>query len=134
MLVGCHLLSFREGSRYRCGTTINDIPLNVPPSIIRKNQRLAGGLNFNYDQFMVIGMVVNMLFMTTTMNMASLVEDRNKNFTQEMMIAPISRYSIVIGKIFGSSFGAIVGMVGTLIVGLFIELNSEMRVRNYDSC
>jgi ABC-2 type transport system permease protein len=50
------------------------------------------------------------------------VEDRNKNFTQEMMIAPISRYSIVIGKIFGSSFGAIAGMVGTLIVGLFMGI------------
>lgn len=38
------------------------------------------------------------------------------------MIAPVSRYSIVIGKIFGSSFGAIVSMLGTLIVGLVMGI------------
>ena len=80
-------------------------------------QNMAGGLNFEYGPFMMVGMLVNMLFMTTTMGMSSLVEDRMTDFTQEMMISPISRYSIVVGKIFGSSFGAIIGMIGTLIVG-----------------
>lgn len=83
-------------------------------------QNMAGGLGFDYGQFMLVGMLVNMLFMTTTTGVASLVEDRTTDFTQEMMISPISRYSIVIGKIFGSSFGAIIGMAGTLIVGLFM--------------
>jgi len=83
-------------------------------------QNMAGGLGFNFGQFMLVGMIVNMLFMTTTMGVTSLVEDRTTDFTQEMMISPISRYSIVIGKIFGSSFGAIVGMAGTLVVGLFM--------------
>ncbi len=80
-------------------------------------QNMAGGLGFNYGQFMVVGMVVNMLFMTTTMNITSLVDDHTTDFTQEMMISPVSRYSIIIGKIFGSSFGAVIGMIGTLIVG-----------------
>ena len=83
-------------------------------------QNMAGGLGFNFGQFMLVGMIVNMLFMTTTMGVTSLVEDRTTDFTQEMMISPISRYSIVIGKIFGSSFGAIIGMAGTLVVGLFM--------------
>jgi ABC-2 type transport system permease protein len=81
-------------------------------------QNMAGGLNFNYGQFILVGMLVNMLFMNTVMGLTSLVEDRETDFTQEMMISPISRYSIVIGKIFGSSFAAIVSMVGTMIVGL----------------
>ncbi len=82
------------------------------------SQNMAGGLGFNYNQFMLVGMIVNMLFMTTTMGVSSLVEDRTTDFTQEMMISPISRYSIIIGKILGSSFGAIIGMFGTIIVGL----------------
>lgn len=82
------------------------------------SQNMAGGLGFNYNQFLMVGMMVNMLFMTTTMGMTSLVEDHTTDFTQEMMISPVSRYSIVIGKILGSSFGAIVGMFGTVIVGL----------------
>lgn len=84
------------------------------------SQNMAGGLGFNYGQFILVGMLVNMLFMTTTMGMSSLVEDHFTDFTQEMMVSPVSRYSIVIGKILGSSFGAIIGMFGTIIVGLFM--------------
>lgn len=82
------------------------------------SQNMAGGLGFDYQQFMLVGMLVNMLFMTTTMGMSSLVEDHTTDFTQEMMISPVSRYGIIVGKILGSSFGAIVGMFGTIIVGL----------------
>ena len=90
-------------------------------------QNMAGGLNFEYGPFMMVGMLVNMLFMTTIMGMTSLVEDRMTDFTQEMMISPISRYSIVIGKNFGSSFGAIIGMIGTLIVGLIMGITLEVH-------
>jgi len=85
-------------------------------------QNMAGGLGFDYGGYMLVGMLVNMLFMTTASGIASLVEDHVTDFTQEMMIAPISRYSIVIGKILGSSFGAVVSMVGTLIVGIFMGI------------
>ncbi|MDL2317753.1 ABC transporter permease [Eubacteriales bacterium OttesenSCG-928-A19] len=85
-------------------------------------QNMAGGLSFDYGPYMLIGMMVNMLFMTTVMGLTSLVEDHTTDFTQEMLISPISRYSIVIGKILGSSFGAIVGMLGTLVVGLFMGI------------
>ena len=86
------------------------------------NQNMAGGLGFHYGQFMLVGMLVNTLFMTTSSGVSSLVEDRFTDFTQEMMISPVSRYAIVIGKIFGSSFGAIISMAGTLIVGLFMGI------------
>lgn len=85
-------------------------------------QNMAGGLDFNYGPFMMVGMLVNMLFMTTTMGMTSLVEDHYTDFTQEMMVSPVSRYSIIIGKIFGSSFGAIVSMIGTVVVGFFMGI------------
>jgi ABC-type polysaccharide/polyol phosphate export systems, permease component len=87
------------------------------------SQNMAGGLGFDYNQYMLIGMLVNMLFMTTASGVSSLVEDRVTDFTQEMMISPISRYSIVIGKILGSSFGAIIGMVGTIIVGFAMGIS-----------
>jgi ABC-2 type transport system permease protein len=85
-------------------------------------QNMAGGLGFNFGQFMMVGMLVNMLFMTTTMGLTSLVDDHETDFTQEMMVSPVSRYSIIIGKIFGSSFVAIVSMIGTLVVGLVMGI------------
>ncbi|MDR1157206.1 MAG: ABC transporter permease [Oscillospiraceae bacterium] len=86
------------------------------------SQNMAGGLDFSYGPFMLIGMLVNMLFMMTSQGLSSLVEDREINFTQEMMIAPVSRYSIVVGTILGSAFMAILSSIGTLIVGLFMGI------------
>ncbi|MCL2773011.1 MAG: ABC transporter permease [Oscillospiraceae bacterium] len=86
------------------------------------SQNMSGGLQFNYGSFMMIGMLVNMLFMMTSMGLSSLVEDHDIDFTQEMMISPVSRYSIIVGKIIGSSFGAIIAMLGTLVVGFFMGI------------
>ncbi|MDR1322417.1 MAG: ABC transporter permease [Gracilibacteraceae bacterium] len=87
------------------------------------SQNMAGGLGYDYGQFMLVGMLVNMLFMTTSQGLSSLVEDRETNFTQEMLIAPVSRYSIVIGTILGSAFTAILSCTGTLAVGLLMGIS-----------
>jgi ABC-2 type transport system permease protein len=56
------------------------------------------------------------------MGMTSLVDDHDIDFNQEMLVSPVSRYSLGIGKILGSAFGAIVSMAGTLLVGLFMGI------------
>jgi len=83
---------------------------------------MADGLGFALGQFMLVGMLVNMLFWITTMGMTSLVDDHDIDFTQEMLVSPVSRYSLIIGKILGSAFAAIFSMAGTLIVGLVMGI------------
>ena len=85
-------------------------------------QNMAGGLNFQFGHFMLVGMLVNMLFMFTTMGMTSLIDDHDIDFNQEMLVSPVSRYSIVIGKILGSGFAAIMSMIGTLIVAIIMGI------------
>jgi ABC-2 type transport system permease protein len=85
-------------------------------------QNMAGGLGFQFGQVMLVGMLVNMLFMMTTMGMTSLVDDHDIDFNQEMLVSPVSRYSIVIGKILGSGFAAVMSMAGTLIVSLVMGI------------
>ena len=85
-------------------------------------QNMAGGLGFQFGQFMLVGMLVNMLFMVTTMGLTSLVDDHDTDFNQEMLVSPVSRYSIVIGKILGSGFAAIMSMTGTLIVSFVMGI------------
>ena len=85
-------------------------------------QNMAGGLGFEFGQFMLVGMLVNMLFMITSMGMASMVDDHDIDFNQEMLVSPVSRVSLVIGKILGSAFAAVVSMTGTLIVGLIMGI------------
>jgi ABC-2 type transport system permease protein len=86
-------------------------------------QNMADGLNFDYRLFMMVGMMVNMLFMTVTMGITSLIQDREADFTQEMMVAPISRYSILLGKITGASVGAILQLWGTVILALVMGIH-----------
>jgi len=81
---------------------------------------IAGGEKLGKP--MLVGMLVNMLFMVTAMGMSSLVDDHETDFNQEILVSPVSRYSLVIGKIFGATFGAIVSMAGTLIVGLVMGI------------
>ena len=85
-------------------------------------QNMAGALNFKFGPFMLVGMLVNMLFMVTSMNMTSFVDDHHTDFIQEMLVSPVSRYSLVVGKIFGSMFAAILSLAGTLIVGLIMGI------------
>jgi len=85
-------------------------------------QNMAGGLGFQFGQFMLVGMLVNMLFMVTTMGMTSLIDDHDIDFNQEMLVSPVSRYSIVIGKILGCGFAAILSMAGTLVVSLVMGI------------
>ena len=85
-------------------------------------QNMAGGIGFEFGQFMLVGMLVNMLFMITSMGMASIVDDHDIDFNQEMLVSPVSRYSLVIGKILGSAFAGIVSMTGTLIVGVIMGI------------
>ena len=85
-------------------------------------QNMAKGLNFQFGPFMLVGMLINMMFMMTSMNMTSFVDDHQTDFIQEMLVSPVSRYSLVIGKIFGSMFAAVLSLAGTLIVGFMMGI------------
>jgi ABC-2 type transport system permease protein len=85
-------------------------------------QNMAGGLGFDFGLFMLVGMMINMLFTATSQGVATLVDDNEANFSEEMLIAPVSRLAIVCGKILGSSVSALVSMIGTLIVGAFMGI------------
>lgn len=85
-------------------------------------ENMAGGLGFDFGKFMLIGMMVNMLFMTAGNGVAELVDDHESNFCEEMLVAPSSRYAIVVGKILGSWLPAIVSMLGAVVVGALMGI------------
>jgi ABC-2 type transport system permease protein len=85
-------------------------------------QNLGGALGFNYMQFVLTGMIVNTLYQMTIGGVASLVEDRENDFTQEMFVSPISRYAIITGKIIGSSMISLFQLVGVFAVALILRI------------
>lgn len=81
---------------------------------------LGSAVSFNLVDFTVIGTFVMTMFTATVGGVASLVEDRDNDFGQELFIAPISPYAIILGKILGQSGIALVQGSVTLIVGALV--------------
>ena len=67
-------------------------------------------------------MLAQTLFQSTAAGIISLVEDRQNDFSQEMFIAPISRYAILLGKILGETLVSVVQIIGVLIFAFVIGI------------
>lgn len=79
-------------------------------------------IEFNYLTFTFTGVLAQTLFSSTASGIISLIQDRESDFSQEMFVSPISRYSIIVGKIFGETLVSLVQAVGVLLFGLFMSL------------
>jgi len=83
------------------------------------------GQNLGYNLIPVVftGVFAQTLFQSTASGIISLIEDRENNFSQAIFISPISRYSIVVGKIIGESLVAFLQALGVLLLGLVIGVS-----------
>lgn len=81
------------------------------------NSNLSTDVGFNFLAFVFTGVIGQNLFQSTAAGIISLIEDRQNDFAQEMFIAPVSRYVIILGKIVGESSVAIVQLLGVFIMG-----------------
>jgi ABC-2 type transport system permease protein len=77
---------------------------------------------FNYLTFTFTGVFAQTLFQSTASGIISLIQDRENDFSQEMFVSPISRYSIIIGKIVGESAVSLIQAFGVILFGLFMSL------------
>lgn len=78
--------------------------------------RSAGGSDLAYLRFLFSGTAVLIVFFTAIFSTISIIEDRREGFMQSVLVAPVSRGSIVLGKILGGSSVAL--MQGLLFVML----------------
>ena len=60
----------------------------------------AGG---GYLQFFFPGTVLMILLFTAIFSTISIIEDRNEGFLQSVLVAPVSRLAIVLGKVLGGA-------------------------------
>lgn len=79
-------------------------------------------LPYNFMEYTFMGVLAMTLFQSTAAGIASLIEDRENDFAQELFVSPISRYSIVIGKILGESGVALIQSVMIILFGLIIGI------------
>jgi ABC-2 type transport system permease protein len=77
-----------------------------------------GGLDLT--TFVFSGVLAQTIWQSATLGLVSLIADREEDFSQEIFVSPVSRYSIVAGKIIGEALVALPTGLGILVVGLLI--------------
>lgn len=81
---------------------------------------LADDVGFSFLAFVFTGVLAQTLFQSSAAGVISLVEDRENDFSKEMFVSPVSRYSIVIGKIFGEASVSMVQGLGVIVFGILL--------------
>jgi ABC-2 type transport system permease protein len=80
---------------------------------------LGKAAGFNFIGFIFTGVLGMTLFQSSAQGLMSVLQDRESDFSQEMFISPISRYSIVFGKVLGETgvaFTQAIPMIGFALV------------------
>lgn len=77
-----------------------------------------GGLNLL--TFVFTGVLAQTIWQSSALGVISMVADREQDFSQEIFVSPISRYSIVFGKILGESLVALPQSVAIIAFGLLL--------------
>ncbi len=70
-------------------------------------QASFGSADFNLLTYTFTGVLAQTLFQSSATGVISLISDREEDFSQEMFITPISRYSIIFGKTAGETMVAL---------------------------
>jgi ABC-2 type transport system permease protein len=77
---------------------------------------------FDLLAFVFTGVLAQTLWQSSALGVISLIEDRENDFSQEIFVSPISRYSIVIGKVVGESLVALPQGLAIIVFGLVIGI------------
>ena len=87
--------------------------------------RIVGGLSgeVNFVQFMYPGIIAMTVVMSSLFAGTSVVSDREYGFLRELLVAPLSRSGIILGKALGGSLTAIAQGTIMLIIGPFLGLS-----------
>lgn len=85
-------------------------------------QNIGDEVGYNFLIFTFSGVIGQTLFQSTAMGVISLIQDREEDFSQEIFVSPISRYSIIIGKIFGETLVSYSQVIGILLIGLLFGI------------
>jgi ABC-2 type transport system permease protein len=86
--------------------------------------RLPGGdhATISYREYFFPGTLVLILLFTAIFATISIIEDRREGFLQSVLVAPLPRWSMVLGKILGGTLIAVTQACVFLVLGLTLGL------------
>lgn len=80
----------------------------------------AEGLS--YRDYFFPGTLVLILLFTAIFATISIIEDRREGFLQSVLVAPVPRWSMVLGKVVGGTLIALVGAIVFLLLGFLLDI------------
>jgi ABC-2 type transport system permease protein len=81
-----------------------------------------GPADMSYQEYFFPGVAVMILMFTAIYSTISIIEDRREGFLQGVLVAPIPRASLVLGKVFGGTILAVLQSLAFLTVGPALSL------------
>jgi ABC-2 type transport system permease protein len=83
-------------------------------------------IGYDFLTFTFTGVFAQTLFQSSALGIVSLIEDRENDFSQEIFVSPISRYSIIFGKIVGESLVALTQGLAIILFSLVIGVGMSV--------
>jgi len=80
------------------------------------------GSGFNYMQYLYPGTLVQILLFTSIFSTISIIQDRQQGFLQGVLVAPVSRSAIVLGKVLGGTSIAVTQGTLFLLLGPLVGI------------
>ena len=87
--------------------------------------RMAGGVDI--VQFMYPGIIAQAVLTTSLFAGVSIVSDREVGFLREILVAPLSRTGIVLGKAAGSATVALVQVLFLLVIAPIVDVPLDLE-------
>jgi ABC-2 type transport system permease protein len=84
---------------------------------------LGRAVGFNFIEFTFTGVLGMTIFQSAAQGIASLLDDRQNDFAQEMFVSPVSRYSIAFGKVFGETLVALAQAAPLVVFALVLGVS-----------
>src|SRR5579864_5023727 len=92
----------------------------------------SGGGNQHYLQYFYPGSLLMIVLFTSIFTMMSVIEDRDRGFLSSVLVAPVSRSAIVMGKVLGgTTLSAVQGLIFLVFaptVGVHLSLANFLIV------
>ena len=77
-------------------------------------------------QYVFTGVLAQTIWQSGALGVLSLIADREQDFSQEIFVSPISRYSIIFGKILGESLVAMPQGLAIILFGFILGVRPEI--------
>ena len=89
--------------------------------------RISGTVgNLSYQQYIFPGIIGQTLLFTSMFMGISVIWDREFGFLKEILVAPISRFSIFLGKMLGDSTDAVIQGTIVFVLGLLLGMRLDL--------